>query len=86
MGKTIIKLNKERLKCYDEIYERYVKQDFDPPDESDDDDDENNEKPQLTEKIYNEIISFSNENCFPLCEYLDETIINKYVKWILTKK
>ena len=69
MGKTVDNLNKERSKCYEEIYERYVKQDFTSSEsESSKPDDEFEEMNKINEKIYNEMISFTNENCFPLCE------------------
>jgi hemoglobin-like flavoprotein len=80
MGKNARILEQERKSCYNEVNDRYINDV--KPEEIDDDEEL---KPNVSTTIYKHISEYIRDGAYPLCEYLDETIIDMYVDWVIRK-
>ena len=81
MGKNAHILEQVRKACYNEVNDIYVNNNL--KHEEIDDDEES--KPLISAIIYEHISEFICDGAYPLCEYLDETIIGMYVDWVIRK-
>ena len=68
--------------CFKEVNSRYEVQE-----EVLDEDDETTQETTLdiSERIVNEIREYTKTNAYPIGQYLDMEVMNKYVTWVKTK-
>ena len=82
MGRKATTLNAKRSDGYNEINARYVEI---PQSDEEIVEYEQESKPDLADIVFNDFIEYLECNAYPLCEYLDTTVLNNYIEWVSTR-